>query len=156
MSESKKKTLSMVLNALKASYKSIDIRAVLGKSNKEESWYCIVLNVLLTNKDTNEIKKKQNERKICHIDGEHFKVVFDCRKIDQLDFLLNEIKQGMIKVSGILVKPIGSGFETIHDNEIVTKECSAVENSHEYSYKLAYHTSMPDNPNNDYPQLRNY
>jgi hypothetical protein len=145
LSESKK-TLSMVLNALRASYKSIDIRAVLGKSNKEDVWYCIFLNVLLTNKDTNEIKKKQNERSICNIDGDRFKVVFDCREIDQIDFLLNEIKQGMIKVSGILVKPIGSGFETIHDNEIVRKEVRTAEDAHEYSYKLVYHTSMPDNP----------
>jgi hypothetical protein len=141
MSESKKVTLSLILNILKKSYKSIDIRAILAKSDEDNSWYCVVLKILLTNQDVNQIKKKHSEMGICHIDSDRFKVAFECRKIDEIDLILNEIKQGRIKVSGTSSKLLGSSFETIREKEVTLW----VEETCEYKCKMAF-TSMIDSP----------
>jgi hypothetical protein len=72
----------------------IDIRAVLGKSKQDKSWYCIILKARLTREDIVETEKMQREMRICHVDKDRFKIAFESRPIDQVDIFLNEVEQG--------------------------------------------------------------
>lgn len=146
MSESDQNTLSTVLSILRTTYKSIDIRAMLGRSRHDNSWYCILLKTRLTHEDITETREKHGKMSVCRIDNDRFKLVFDCRPIDTIDTFLNEIEQGQISIAGILARPIGDGHQTIRNNELINdpgftegdEKCG-------YAHKVAF-TGMRSNP----------
>lgn len=109
-----KNSLKMVLPVLKGTYKSIDIRAVLAKSKRDKLWYCIILKVHLTNQDVNTTKEKQKKGQVCRTNNNLLKVVFGCKRIDQIESFLKDIQKGKIKVNRILARPIGYGPFVFH------------------------------------------
>jgi hypothetical protein len=143
---SKNNSLNSALRVLKETYNAIDIRAVLARPRSDSPWQCIVLKIRLTNEGTAAIKKHQDKGEICRVSNDHLRIVFESKRINEIETLLKEIERGEISVKGTSARLIGYGHGNIRDREIINDPgYSTPKESNGYRNKAVY-TSMNESP----------
>jgi hypothetical protein len=99
--------------SLRDTYKALDIRALLIKEATE--WICIFLVITNTADNTNELiskyKNKNNRVKIPNLDN--LKVILESRQIDQIDSLINDIKNGFFSFGQIKAKLVNNNCKDL-------------------------------------------
>jgi hypothetical protein len=99
------RSLKQVIASLNDTFTSIDIRAVGAKKKVATQWECIFLKVRLTSDNRSKLlevyekKKKDLDAKI----NVRFRLFVECRDIPELDSTINEIQNGLVNISFIIV-----------------------------------------------------
>lgn len=149
MPQSKPKSINNLLTVLKGTYKSIDMRAVLAKnksSKNDKKWYYILLKIRLTNQEMSDVQREHKKRMVHNKYKKYFRIMFDCKPIDQIEDVLKEIQKGSVNVNGVLSKPIGYDYDSILSKEITNDSgFSNDEESNGFSNKIVC-TPMHDFP----------
>ena len=146
--ESLQYVLREVIPALLDTYRSIDMRGILARSNIESKWRSIVLKIRLTKDSTTKLKEIHNtkEKKLGTIRRDKFKIVFENREIGCLNDILHELQKGVITLDGHQTELIGIDFQNIFHKEMVNSSLYVAANEEcGYLHKMVF-TSMPENP----------
>ena len=104
----KKNSLSNVLSVLRETYKSIDMRALLAKnllSKEDKTWHCV-----LTKQEIREVLREHKTRSLRNKHKNYFRVIIDCKPIDQIENVIKEIQEGRVNGSGILSEPMNQSL----------------------------------------------
>jgi hypothetical protein len=127
-------------------YRSIDIRAVLAKSKAESIWYSVVLKVRLTKDSRTELKQTQETKqsKLGTLKREKFRVVFENKDVQQLEFVLSEIKNGCVTLNGDRTKLVGADFQNIFQKDIVNDQLYTTTNQRSGNTHKMVFTAMPE------------
>ena len=91
-----------VINALRSTYRSIDIRAAVAKSKDGSGWKCIFAKMRLTADERSQIEEihKKNKKDLHIKNNANFRLLAECRDIQQLDCTLQEIEAERISIQG--------------------------------------------------------
>jgi hypothetical protein len=102
--------LEKALDALRLTYKNIDIRAFVGRS--QNKWQCIFLKIRLTHEEKEEVEKQyENMKRDLDVKNDgNFQLLAKCRPIEDLNSILTELSEGRFIIQQILLE--------IEENEI--------------------------------------
>ena len=113
-----KVTLLTAMQVLRDTYRSIDIRAVLVKSFRDNRWYTPFIKIRPTIQEKSELRMVYQEKmSIGFKNNDQFKIVFEPRSISELDKLFQEVQDMRIKIGSIELKPIGLDSQNIFDSD---------------------------------------
>src|SRR5215472_816993 len=98
-------TLREAINNLTSTYRFIDIRSIIGRQELTNDWSCIFSKIRLTNDDSEKIKNMHSSRKesLAIEDNEQsrFRFLNECRDIQGLNNIIDEIQRGQVTICGI-------------------------------------------------------
>jgi hypothetical protein len=98
-------TLGEAISNLTSTYRFIDIRSIIGRQDLTNDWSCIFSKIRLTNVDSEKIKNMHSSRKesLAIEDNEQsrFRFLNECRDIQDLNDIINEIQKGQVTICGI-------------------------------------------------------
>jgi hypothetical protein len=110
--------LKQIYDELKATYRSIDIRVILGKSKIKPNgkWTCVFLKIRLTREHPLDLKNLQKE--LGDIDRESFKVLLDCREVKDFENIIDELQNGSLALKGINAVLQATDYKNISSNRV--------------------------------------
>lgn len=98
-------TLKEVISNLTNSYRFIDIRSIVGRQDFNYDWSCIFSKIRLTDDDSEKIKDIHLTRKqnlgIDDIEQSRFRFQAECRDIQGLNDIVDEILRGQVTICGV-------------------------------------------------------
>ena|GEM_PF-1618767 len=116
-------TIDQILPILRSTYRSIDIRAILLKPKEKpdsDQWVCVFLKIRLT-KET-QLELEETHSTVGSLERKYCKVILASKNIQELDALVNEIKNGHITLQGTLSNISGTDWRQILTKTIVRSE----------------------------------
>ena len=113
-----------IFPVLKNQFKSIDMRGIFALSHDEGFWRIAFLKLYFTKLDTPELKRIH--KNICTKykieDREDFRIIFEAKKIDEVETIFKEITNMQVRMSNLVGSPMGTNYQNIHLNDsFVTK-----------------------------------
>jgi hypothetical protein len=134
--------LNQTYDELKATYRSIDIRVILGKSKIKPNgkWTCVFLKIRLTREHPLDLKNSQKE--LGDIDRESFKALLDCREVKDFENLINELQNGSLTLKGINAVLQGSDYKNILNNIVAETKMYTTTTQREGFVHFGMFTSM--------------
>ncbi|MGC1930766.1 MAG: hypothetical protein WA667_17490 [Candidatus Nitrosopolaris sp.] len=91
------------VNALQSTYRSIDIRAAVANQKDRGERKCIFAKVRLTMDNRSQVEQihRKNKEDLQIQNNDNFQLLAECRNIQQLDSVIQEIQKGQITVQTI-------------------------------------------------------
>ena len=118
-------------NALKNSYKTIDIRAVLVKTAETKyNWTCVYLTIRLKEDSVEELTKLHNsiERNLGKIDKKDFKIKFEVKTIDKFMSIIDKINNKNLEICSLPCLFNDLQIDNILNYNILNFNCNIFEN----------------------------
>lgn len=96
-------TMRKAVNALQSTYRSIDIRAAVANQKDRGERKCIFAKVRLTMDNRSQVEQihRKNKEDLQIQNNDNFQLLAECRNIQQLDSVIQEIQKGQITVQTI-------------------------------------------------------
>jgi hypothetical protein len=110
-------TLKEVISNLTISYRFIDIRSIVGRQDLNYDWSCVFLKIRLTDDDSEKIKDIHSNRKqnlgIEDNEQSRFRFLAECRDIQGLNDIVDEIHRGQVTIRGVTSRLQSSANEAL-------------------------------------------
>src|SRR5690242_7236946 len=120
-------SLREVISSLQHTFVNIDIRGVVGKKNERTDeckceWTCIFLKIRLTMDNESKIREvhKKRKRDLALKNNDKFKMLAQCRGIDELNSIIEEMQKGQITIEGLPLKLLTTEITNIYDKRVET------------------------------------
>lgn len=106
-------SLKEVISSLQHTFVNIDIRGVVAKKseradecNECDEWTCIFLKIRLTMDNKSKVLEvhKKRKRDLALKNNDKFKLLAQCRDIDNLNSIIEEMQKGQITIEGLPLK----------------------------------------------------
>jgi hypothetical protein len=119
-----RRPLKKVIPHLQNTFKSIDIRGVVGKQKVTGQWKCIFLKIRLTVDNKSKVQEMyRNKRKdLAFHNNKKFRLIANCRDIQQLDPTIKEIEKGQITIQRSSSKFLSSKLMHLSDQPVPTND----------------------------------